>query len=346
MTRGFERAEQNPILTPIADSAWASEKVYNCAVAFRNGAYHMLFRAMGRDAVSRLGYAVSEDGIHFRARPEPLLEPSIAVDAKGCEDPRMTVLDDTFYVAYTAFDGQNARVMLAVSGDGVQWTKRGPLFPKWSAGAWPPWPVDVKNWSKGGAIFPAKVGGVYWMLFGDDDIWLAQSENGLDWTASAEVVLGPRTGHFDCGYVEVGPPPIQTPEGWLVLYHGVDRRADAPGQPRVYRLGVALLDGSNPYRVLARCADAVLEPVEEYETRGLVDAGYVDRLIAEHGEDFTRFREWDSDTRDYGANAFPTVIFCCGAVERDGQIHAYYGAMDTSICLATASTADLLRQLA
>ncbi len=143
MTSDLRRAAQNPILAPITGSSWASKKVYNCAVAYKDDAYHMLFRAMGSDAISRLGYAVSSDGIHFRPHPTPVLQPSDSVDAMGCEDPRMTVIDGKFYVSYTGFDGQIARVMLALSGDGVCWSKRGPVFPNWSGGSWPPWAVDV-----------------------------------------------------------------------------------------------------------------------------------------------------------------------------------------------------------
>ena len=185
------------------------------------------------------------------------------------------------------------------------------------------------------------------MLFGDDEIWSAQSENLKDWEPSTRTILAPRPGYFDEGYVEVGPPPIETEAGWLVVYHGVQKREDLPGDPRVYRLGVALLDRDDPTRLLARSEQAVLEPLEAYETAGQIDAGYIDMLIRRHGRDFRRFRRYPptGSAEGWRPEGFPLAVFCCGAVERQGVVSVYYGAMDTSICLAEGTVDGLLQGL-
>ena len=107
----------NPILTASDDLNWANKKVYNSAAIFVDDTYHLFFRAIGDDYVSRIGHAVSKDGEHFEIYPEPVFEPIEKWEIKGCEDPRITRIDNNYVMAYTAYDGLTARVAITTTTD-------------------------------------------------------------------------------------------------------------------------------------------------------------------------------------------------------------------------------------
>ena len=141
------------------------------------------------------------------------------------------------------------------------------------------------------------------------DIWLSWSPDLEHWGDHRRVLSVGEHGHWDGLKVGLGPPPLPTPDGWLILYHGV--RGTAAGA--IYRVGLALLDRRNPARVLARSPAWVFGPEAPYERSG--DVG--------------------------------NVVFPCGwIVDGDGDtVRVYYGAADTSVCLATASLSALLGRL-
>jgi beta-1,2-mannobiose phosphorylase / 1,2-beta-oligomannan phosphorylase len=331
-----ERHPANPILAPIPRLSWASKKVYNAAVALEHGTYHMLFRAVGEDWISRLGYARSSDGIKFEVESEPVMSPSFSWDAKGCEDPRVTRVDGALHVVYTAWDEGAACLAIAETEDWHAFTHRRLVLPDWRLGYWQRLVTGPRGWSKAGALFPCRLDGHYGMLFGDSDIWYAHSANLRDWTPRLEPVLSAREGHFDAGYVEMGPPPLRTDTGWLLLYHGVERREDEPGRFRVYRLGAALLDLEEPWRVLWRCEAPLLEPLMAYEAVGLIDVmpGAVEELR-------TLTQSGLEERASTGTLASAT--FCCGAIEVEGHLSLYYSGSDTVMCLARTTMHDVLR---
>ena len=311
----------NPILVPDPTLWWANKKIYNAAAFEENREYNLIFRAIGDDYISRLGRARSTDGVDFRIDPEPIFSPESEWDKKGCEDPRISLIEGTYWMAYTAFDGISARVALASTKDFKSWSKRISLFPGWREGRWVP--EEQAEWSKAAALFPEQIGGKYYLFFGDDSVWPAESENLVDWKPSKSAVLEPRPGHFDASYVEMGPPPIKTPEGWLILYHGIDTRDD----DRVYRLGAALLDLENPLKVIWRSNEPILEPTEDFEKIGHID-------IIEGGMDRLRGLEPDSLKLLSKAGKLPQAIFCCGTVSSQSRLKIYYSGSDTVMCLA------------
>jgi predicted GH43/DUF377 family glycosyl hydrolase len=250
----LERYQGNPILKPVPENKWESGAVFNCAAAYDGSRVHLLYRAIGEYDVyiSRLGYAVSQDGFTFQRRKEPVLQPEEEYERFGCEDPRMTVIDGTYYVTYTAlsnraWSGSGNRVALAKTTDFKTFHKLGIILPG----------MEDKN----AVLFPEKVNGKYVMYHRIvPDIWIAYSDNLLDWTGH-KVVMQPRKGMWDDVKIGAGGPPLKTEKGWLLFYHGVDEN-------RVYRLGVALFDLENPARLVARQESPILEPEETWEKEG------------------------------------------------------------------------------
>ena len=247
-----------PVLTPNPDNAWEAVNVFNPSVVVHDGLFHMHYRAQGYDYVSRIGYAVSTDGISWNRLQHPVLSPSGDIDARGVEDPRVTELGGRFYMAYTAFDKHSqfpdigtaplgVTPMYAVSDNLITWETLGP--------------VVTNEDNKDHALFPAKVGGRFVTFHRrPPSIWLAFSDDMLSWEDHAEIIA-PRPGLWDGKRVGAGGPPIETEHGWLVLYHGYD-------DDHVYCMGVALLDKDDPTQVLKRPEASVLEPRTAWELRG------------------------------------------------------------------------------
>lgn len=252
----FTKYEGNPILTPQGDT-WEAKDVFNPAAWSDGETVFMLYRAEDSTGIgdwngtSRLGLATSDDGIHFTRAPQPVLEPTEPWELPGgAEDPRLVKIGDLFYLTYTAYDGETARLALATSPDLRTWTKHGLLFPG-------------RGWTKSAAILPEPVGGRYWMYFGDTNLWAAHSEDLLTWTAVEEPVLRPRPGRFDSRLVEPGPPPMMTDEGILLLYNSADSAL-------VYRAGQALFDPDDPTKLLARSDEPFMVPTAELEQTGQI----------------------------------------------------------------------------
>jgi beta-1,2-mannosidase len=307
----------NPVLTagtgrftdPILhkDVSWEEKDVFNPAVAVKGGALYLLYRAQdktGRPAgTSRIGLAVSSDGLHFTRSPAPVLYPdadslqSLEWEG-GCEDPRI-VEDEkgTYYMTYTAFDGRLARLLIATSTDLRHWIKHGEVFATAYQGKY----KDL--WSKSGSIvsryadgriIATRVAGKFWMYWGDQNIWAATSDDLIHWTpvemAKGEsppiplrgqavnmpwlkIVVPTRTGKFDSDLVESGPPAMLTDKGILLIYNGRNSRSigDSSLPEGVYAGGQVLMDRNDPTRVLHRLATYFIRPDKPYEITGQVD---------------------------------------------------------------------------
>ncbi len=222
------------------------------------GRVHLVYRAMGNDHISRLGYATSWDGYHFNERlPDPIFVPRNEHEAEGCEDPRLTVLGDKLIMAYTAFGNRMQEKVFQIALTSIQLSDF--LEKKWtwqkSIHAFP----GIRN--KNAFILPQKIGAQY-ILFHrlDPDICIARSSSFGDW-CGMKFVMGPRLKMWDSWKVGTTGPPFLLNEGWLMLYHGVDF-------DKRYCLGVALLDKDDPSRVIYRCTEPILEPEMDYERYG------------------------------------------------------------------------------
>nr|PZN03310.1 MAG: glycosidase [Bacillota bacterium] len=306
----LERYEKNPILSPIREHWWESKYVLNAAALRLKDKVYLLYRAYGQDEVSRIGLAIT-DGYNVLERlKHPIFVPETKEEIKGCEDPRVVVIDDEIVMLYTAYDGVVAQIAAAsisvedfLNRNFDRWKRKGLAFPG--------------IWDKDAILFPEKIKGNYAIYHRiEPSIWVAYSEKlAFPWPHEGhKIIMGPRSGMmWDSLKIGAGAQPIKTEFGWLLIYHGVD-------QEMVYRLGVVLADFDDPGRVLYRSPNPILSPEEEYE-------------VGKKGESWV-----------------PNVVFTCGAVPAEekeilgenDEILVYYGAADTSICLAKGRVGDLI----
>ncbi|MGQ9508103.1 MAG: glycoside hydrolase family 130 protein [Thermodesulfobacteriota bacterium] len=248
----LKRFLKNPILRPKKQNDWESKLVFNPAAVYENGLFHLLYRAVGEDNISRIGYAVSANGYEFFRLDKPVFTPIGILESKGCEDPRLVSLEGKFYMTYTAYSLKGVRVSLASTRNFIQWERFGVVLP------------DMDN--KDAVLFPERIGGRYIMLHRPMDpprsIWIAYSNDLVRW-GDFKKVMAPIEGRWDGVGIGSASPPIKTERGWLLIYHGIDKDG-------VYRLGAALLDLDDPSRVIGRYPEPILEPEEDYELRGEV----------------------------------------------------------------------------
>jgi predicted GH43/DUF377 family glycosyl hydrolase len=234
--------------------------------------------------------------LHFKVRPQPVLEPEAPYEkGGGVEDPRLVRIDGTYYLTYTGYNGKDAQLCLATSKDLIHWRRKGVILPAYK-GSW------NTKWTKSGAILPQKVKGRWWMYYlgtrtdpdgqERDYMGLASSPDLLHWADATDApVLARRPGAFDSRVMEPGPAPILTSAGILLLYNGA---SDA----LVYGPAWALFDRDDPSRLIARADRPFLLPELEWEKKGVV----------------------------------PNVIFLEGAIMKGApgglEAIAYYGAAD------------------
>ncbi len=295
---GFVKADSiNPILKPSTDQLyfcplnkkeirWEEKNVLNPSAVVKDGRVYLIYRAQDSLMTSRLGLAVSDDGLHFTKEPSPVLYPDSDNMQQyewkgGVEDPRIVEGEDgTYILTYTSYDGKTARLCLASSMDFKTWTKHGLVLGE----------GKYKNtWSKSGAIVSRLEGGriiatkikdKYWMYFGDTDLFIANSDDLIHWEVveneeSRQMisVLHPRPGYFDSRLVEPGPFALLREEGILLIYNSSNALGNNdPGLPAfTYSAGQALFDKENPYKLIARMNSYFIYPDKPYEKTGEVN---------------------------------------------------------------------------
>ena len=256
----MRRFQGNPILQSIASNPWESMRVFNAAAVRVGKQVHLLYRAMGNDGISRIGYAASSDGYIIDERsPIPVFEPNCKTEDYGCEDPRLTLFDNQIIMAYTALTETDHEQLYQISLTsisfddflGKQWNWNERLLPF----------RGVRN--KDGVLFPRKIGGKYVMLHRlEPDMCVAYSDDLRRWY-DIRVLMRPRTKSWDCWKIGAAGPPIELNEGWLVIYHGASFE-------KVYSLGVIILDRDDPETILYRSETPILTPVTNYERFGKV----------------------------------------------------------------------------
>lgn len=346
----FIRSEFNPILYPNPMHIWESFKVYNPGAIYENGEVHLFYRAVGHgeDWYSSIGYAYSKDAEHFIREEKPILTRDDKIsELRGLEDPRIVKIEDMYFMTYASYDGVDVRLHVATSKDLKSWEKHdnalpnfrfikeGGAFVRFKDGNWITRDIPKGNdeRAKSGAIFPEKINGKYWMIFGEYQMWLAESDDGIKWKHLKGPFIKARgEGFFDEMFVEAGSPPIKTEKGWLVLYHGIDRTF-------TYRLGYMILDIVDPTKILYRSINPIFKPSENYELTGFVDVlpGGLKQLEKLSIEEAQRLMPKYQER-----GLMPKVAFCPSAIFIDGYIHIYYGASDTYVCTAKAKLEDIL----
>lgn len=256
------RFEKNPIIASRQERDWEVNGTFNPGVTIDGGAIHLLYRAVDANMISRLGYARTQNGIEIDFRSsDPVLSPSDEWEEFGCEDPRITNFDGTFYVTYTAYSRRGPRIALTSTKDFLNFKKYGLIGP------------DLND--KDCVIFPERINGSVAILHRlESKVQIAYFKS-FEALADSQEFWNEYVKHFDdyeimrskfpweARKIGVGPPPIKTDLGWLVIYHGVSIE-------NIYRVGAVLLDLDDPSKVLARTKDPILEPETEFEKRGIV----------------------------------------------------------------------------
>jgi predicted GH43/DUF377 family glycosyl hydrolase len=314
----LQRFSGNPILVPDPKNSWEHDGSFNGCVTKKDDAYHMVYRALSSEKqqggvnmkVSTVGYAVSADGRHFASRKQ-IIAPTEDWEIYGCEDPRITWFEDSYYIFYTAlsvFPFTAYGIKLAVAK-----TKDFQTFEKY--------PVTTFN-SKAMGLFPERVGGkmaalltphtdmhpakIALALFDrEQDIWSPYYWE--EWYENMNEHIIPLLRDIR-DQVELGAPPVKTPDGWLVIYSYIKNYLS---DDKKFGIEAILLDLNDPRKIIGRTEDSLMLPETEYELKGDV----------------------------------PNVVFPSGALINGDTLNVYYGAADTRVCLATCSVSELVNNL-
>jgi beta-1,4-mannooligosaccharide/beta-1,4-mannosyl-N-acetylglucosamine phosphorylase len=254
----IRRWEGNPAIRS-EDLSFPCLDIKNAGAAMYANQTLLLVTIEGQDGHTRLYRATSENGYHFRVDTEPLLAPSEAepfrrYEERGVGDPRITFLDDWYYIVYTADSHYGNRLALARTKDFVSVERLGFVSQP-----------DTKH----GALFPEKLGGRYCRLERPREggaIWLSYSDDLVYW-GDMQFVMCARGGFWDFHRIGPGAPPIRVEEGWLVIYYGVKETSGGP----LFRLGGAILDAEKPDEVIGRTDVPLLAPHTPYERVGDVN---------------------------------------------------------------------------
>ncbi len=315
----FHRFSHNPVISPRETHDWEVEGTFNPAVVDdEDGVVHLLYRAIGRDGISRIGYAQSLDGSSISKRSAmPVFEPTVGFGIPeinkvmgpigyhpaiytsgggwgGSEDPRVVRIDGRIYMTYVAFEGWNSvRIALTtISVDDFKnekWKWRAPVFLS------PPGKIN-KNW----LLFPEKINGKFAVLHSiapDILIEYVDDIEKMDKFIESPRKEGPQPGrknHWDNSLRGAGPPPVRTSKGWLLLYHALEGHETGR-----YKLGAMVLDYGDPAHILYRSKHPILAPDMHYENNGK-----------------------------------PGVIYASGALIRGDDLYIYYGGADKVVCVA------------
>jgi predicted GH43/DUF377 family glycosyl hydrolase len=258
-TELFHRFEGNPIICA-ADFPHTVNAVFNPGATVFEGRTLLLLRVEHRTGISSLVVATSDDGltnweIDFSRGLEPLTD--TPQERWGIEDPRITRINDEYFVVYVAYSAYGPLVSLAKTKDFVTWQRMGVLQQ----------PED-----KDAALFPMMFDGRWALLHRPvpsmtemgKHIWLSYSPDLRYWGDARVLLAAKHGGSWDANKIGLGPPPLLTADGWLIGYHGV--RVTASGS--IYRVGLALLDRDDPSKVLARGSEWILGPRADYEQNG------------------------------------------------------------------------------
>jgi len=329
------------IILERSENEFENQAVLNPACIETGGRTHMFYRAVRSGSmVSSIGYCQLEGNQVVNRCDQPVLFPEHAYEKMGVEDPRIVFMEGIYYIFYTVYDGKNALFAYATSTDLIHFAKQGILSPRFSykeaadlfghskkkmreryflfdAYIRDRGGNDILLWEKDAFIFPRKIGGrfalihrvlpgvqvIYFDDFRDltDDYWKEHLRN-----LGSYVVLDPEY-RFESRNIGGGCPPIETREGWLLIYHGVE---DAL-QGRIYHAGAALLDLDNPAKVIGRLKRPLFSPVEPWEKQGDVN----------------------------------NVVFPTGTIVKEGRLFIYYGAADKRIAAKSLEMEELLLEL-
>lgn len=270
--------------------AWESNDTFNPGAAVKDDKVVLLYRSEDKSGVaigertSRLGYAESSDGLHFTRSTTPVLYPGNDSQKEfewpgGCEDPRVAVTEDgTYVVFYTQWNRKVPRLGVATSKDLKTWTKHGPIFQNAKGTIFnePHKSASIVTTVKDGKQVIAKVAGKYTMYWGELGVFLATSDDLVNWQplldeqGKPKPLISPREGFFDSDLTECGPPAVLTDKGIVLLYNGKNNptRGDKRFTPNSYCGGQVMFDKADPTKAIGRLDAPFFRPMEPFEKSG------------------------------------------------------------------------------
>ncbi|MFN0030995.1 MAG: pesticidal protein Cry7Aa [Flavobacteriales bacterium] len=330
------------IILKKTELGFENEGVLNPAAIVVDDKIHLFYRAVSKGNYSTVGYCKMSSPLTVEERHEsPLIFPQHEYETQGVEDPRITKIDDVYYLTYTAFDGMNALGALATSEDLVHFTKRGLIVPQityeeFSRLAGSKEIINEKYlrynkhfhtkknldkklfvWDKNVIFFPRRIDNkLHFIHRIRPDIQIVAINNIEELTTehwqsyflnlSEHIVLAPKHKH-EVSYIGGGCPPIETAKGWLLIYHGVSDTVTG----YVYAACAALLDLNNPQKEIARLPYPLFKPEHDWELKGEVN----------------------------------NVCFPTGTALFGDTLYIYYGAADERIACASVSLSSLVDEL-
>jgi beta-1,2-mannobiose phosphorylase / 1,2-beta-oligomannan phosphorylase len=319
----LKKHKDNPIISPREDRVWESRATFNSAAIYEDGKVHFLYRALGDKDLSVLGYASSSDGVTIDERSdEPAYIPREPFETPGgnafntfaehfasgggyggVEDPRITKIDDRVYLTYVAFNGIT-HPRAAMSSINIEDF----LKKQWDKWAKPKLISAPGMVNKSAVILPKKINGKYVVFHRIYPNILVDYLDDLEFNEylKGDYFIPPRKNHWDSKKVGAGAPPLETKDGWLMIYQSVGYQ-----DPHRYKIGAMMLDKNNPEKVLYRTNVPIIEPDESYENEGFKSG----------------------------------VVYPCGAVIMNGNLNVYYGGADTVVCAATAPLDEFLEEM-
>lgn len=337
--------EKHGILLAPSEKEFENNGVFNPGIYQEGNTVHILYRAVQKGNFSTIGYAKTDGPLNLVERyDKPLVTRDFEYEKQGVEDARVVKILDTYYINYTAYDGINAMGALATSKDLVHFEKKGIITPQVNykeyeeyitfcdtCGLNPKYHHFYKLFEQIGLVsdenrylrdkdvvlFPRKINGKFAMLhriwpgiqivYFDDwkdltkSFWKDYLKNLTDY-----IVLDPK-GTFEVNYIGAGGPPIETDDGWLLIYHGVQETTKG----RTYHAKAALLNRDKPEIEISRLNYPLFSPTKKWEKNGVVN----------------------------------NVVFPTGHALYDDNLYVYYGAADTYTCVAKMSLSKLLYEL-
>lgn len=324
------KIKREGVLLESTDLYFENGGVLNPAVYQEGQSVHLLYRCMQNGGVSMLGYCRLDGPLAIAYRADtPFMVPEFSFEAYAMEDPRIVKIEDQWYLTYTAFDGVHALGALAISDDMMSFVKKGTVFPKLSYAQFYALAgrenINEKYfgyqetflWNKNMMLFPRRIHGKLCLIHRirpgifiaefdelsvlNDDFWTDYFKN-----LHKHILLEPLYG-FEAFCIGGGCPPIETKEGWLLIYHGIEAGSDG----YVYHACAALLDLDNPRKVIGRLPYALFSPTEHWEK--------------------------------YGASK--NVVFPTGTARFNDRLYIYYGGADSCIATASINFDELLQEL-
>lgn len=309
------------------------EGVLNPAVYYDGKTTHMFYRAVAKGNHSTIGYCELKNPLEINFQLDfPVIKAEEDYESQGVEDPRIVKIDGQFYLSYSGYDGNSAFGCVATSYDLQHFEKKGIVVPQFTGDElrnllkksdainikyFQPSTGNSLVWNKNLVFFPRRIDGKLMFLqrirpgiqiVSCDELSDLTKDFWIDYMTdfSSNILLDPKYNH-ELSYIGSGCPPIETDQGWLLIYHGVHDTING----YEYVACAALLDLENPHKEITRLSRPLFKPDRDYEMKG-----YVNHVC------------------------FPT-----GTALIDDTLYIYYGAADERIACASVSLSELLEEL-